>query len=189
MKRLWILLFALVLQGPAAGQPSAATLAYSVDYIGAPTQYLFEGGSCVITPFSLIALDLTEPLKAVEFSMSLPPGVDLACAYGSLGDLVREGDNFYITFDECLPAGDSVTLFVFYPVYDPVVVGQSCLGPAVPSQLGLTQAGYLSCDGEAVAFETWASPGSGVPKGCATMVLEQGGPASESHWGALKSWF
>jgi hypothetical protein len=189
MKRLWILLFALALQGPAVGELSAATLAYGEDWSGAPTQYLFEGGSCVISPFSLIALDLTEPVKAVEFSMSLPPGVDLACAYGSPGELSREGDNFYITFDECLQAADSVTLFIFYPVYEPVVVGQSCLGPAVPSQLGLTEAGYLSCDGEAVAFKTWANPNSSIPAGCATMVLEQGGPASEGHWGALKSWF
>ncbi len=188
MKRLWILLLALMLQGPAAGQSSAATLAYSSDCSGVPTQYLFEGG-CVIIPFSLIALDLTEAMKAVEFSMSLPPGVDLACAYGSPGDLSREGDNFYITFDECLQAGDSVTLFVFYPVYDPVITGQSCLGPATPSHLGLTEAGYLSCDGKAVAFETWAHSNSNVPRGCTTMVLEQGGPASESHWGAMKSWF
>jgi len=189
MKRPWILLFAFVLLGSAAEDLPAATLAYSLGGC-VPTQSLFAGG-CVIVPFELIVLDLSEPLKAAEFSLDLPQGVQMQilCNAGSPDEIVREGDNIYLSFDECLQPAETVLLFAFFPVYDPVVVGESCLGPAIPSQLGLTEAGYLSCDGRAVAFETWGRENSTVPQGCANMTLEQGGPVDESSWGAIKSWF
>jgi hypothetical protein len=184
-----VFIFATLFAHGTAAQAAVLSFVQGMGQGDGDVYEIFEGGSCVMSGFEVYLSGLAEPLSALEFSIAVPFYVGLE-PYGlPEGELSCDGHNFRFDFEECLQPSERIQLVHILPQYTPVVVDQACLGPAVPSQLGLAQAGYRTCDGELRELELRSWPERSLPDGCVVLHLDVGGLAPEVSWGMIKSCF